>query len=216
MHTTTRGRPLRAITLAGTILTVTAATAAAQSLGFRAGVNHGSVDFETVPAGMSVGYATSWHAGAYVEMPVASLVSVVAEARYANRGWTLGGATTDADATASYIEVPLLAKIGSSAARPITPHLFAGPVLSFRVACDVSGDVAGVELDGSCAQSGVDIKDQDLGIMVGAGLDLEYVGWTLVVDLAYDQGLLNVSDIGGSARSRAFLLSLGFEAPFGT
>lgn len=210
-----RIRTGRATAFAAALLALTAGPARAQYLGFRAGVNHGSIHFETAPAGMDLGYATSWHAGAYVELPILTAVSLVAEARYADRGWTLRGPTTDADADAAYLQIPLMAKIGSNAPRPISPHLFVGPVVSFRLACSVVGDVDGAEFNGSCFQSGVNTKEQDLGIVVGAGLDLEYVGWTLVVDAALDQGLLNVSQIGGTARSRAFLLSLGFETPFG-
>ena len=89
MRTMTRGRVPGVLILAAAFMALTTAPAAAQSLGFRAGANHASVDFETVPAGMSVGYTTNWHAGAYVEMPVLSFMSVVAEARFANKGWTL-------------------------------------------------------------------------------------------------------------------------------
>lgn len=187
---------------------------AAQSLGFRAGIQQSSFDFDVLPVGMEVGSATSWHAGAYVGIPVTSVVSVVAEARYANRGWKLQG-TADADATAAFIEVPLLARIGSSAPRPMNLHLVAGPVFSFRLGCNVTGEVGGTSVDQSCARTGVDVKDQDIGLMLGAGLDLAYVGWTLVVDGAVGQGLLNVSRTGGSATFRAFMLSVGVEAPFG-
>lgn len=199
--------------VAGAVLSGT--PTAAQSLGFRAGVQQGSFNFDVLPAGLEAGSATSWHAGGYVEMPVATVVSVVAEARYANRGWTLQGATTDANATSAFLELPLLAKIGSRAPRPISPHLVVGPVFSFRLGCNVSGEVNGVDVDQSCAQTGVDVKDQDIGLMLGGGIDLEYVGWTLVVDGAVGQGLLNVSRTGGSATFRAFMLSIGVEAPFG-
>ncbi|MEJ2677520.1 MAG: porin family protein [Gemmatimonadota bacterium] len=215
---TMRVHALRRFMPVAALLTLLPAQAAAQSIGIRGGLNSGTVDFKTVPAGMDVGYSTSYHIGTFLEMPLAPTVSLVAEARYVDRGWTLSGTTTDATAKADYVEVPLVLKLAPATLMAIKPHVFAGPIMSMRVGCNVNGDLNGSAFDGSCAQAGLglDTKEQDLGLAVGAGFNLDYVGWTFVVDLSYNHGLMNLSpNDSNTARSRTFYLSVGAQIPFG-
>ncbi|HKJ92806.1 MAG TPA: porin family protein [Longimicrobiales bacterium] len=198
------------------LLAVLPAQAAAQSIGVAGGLNSGTVDFSSVPAGMDIGYATSYHIGTFLVMPVLPALSVVAEARYVDKGWTLSGTATHATAKSAFVEVPLVVKLAPPTLMAIKPHVFAGPVASMRVSCNVTGTVLNVSFDGSCAQAGLDTRQQDVGMLVGAGFDLNYVGWTLVVDLAYNHGLLNLSrNAGSSAHSRTFYLTAGAQIPFG-
>jgi hypothetical protein len=198
------------------LLTLLPVHAVAQSIGIRGGLNSGTVDFQTVPAGMDVGYSTSYHIGAFLVMPLLPTVSVVAEARYVDKGWALSGTTTDATAKSDFVEVPLVVKLAPPTLVAIKPHVFAGPIVSMRLSCHVNGDVLGAPFDGSCSGMGLDTKQQDLGLLVGAGFDLDYVGWTFVVDLGYNQGLLNLSrNAGSTAHSRTFYLSAGAQIPFG-
>lgn len=198
------------------LLTLLPAQAAAQSIGIRGGLNSGTVDFKTVPQGMDVGYSTSYHIGTFLVLPVLPTLSVVAEARYVDKGWTLSGTTTHATAKSDFVEVPLVVKLAPPTLMPIKPHVFAGPIMSMRLNCNITGDLLGVPFDGSCSQAGLDTRQQDLGLLVGAGFDLEYVGWTFVVDLGYNHGLLNLSrNAGNAAHSRTFYLSAGAQIPFG-
>lgn len=212
VHTLRRFMPVAAL------LTLLPAHAFAQSIGIRGGLNSGTVVFKTVPNGMDVGYATSYHIGTFLEFPLLPTVSLVAEARYVDKGWTLSGNTTDATAKADYVEVPLVLKLAPPTLMAIKPHVFAGPIVSMRVGCRVNGDLNAIPFDGSCAQAGLglDTREQDLGVVVGAGFNLAYVGWTFVVDLSYNHGLMNLSpNDSNTAHSRTFYLTAGAEIPFG-
>ncbi len=213
-----RVHALRRFMPVAALLTLLPVHAAAQSIGIRGGLNSGTVDFQTVPAGMDVGYATSYHIGTFLEMPLLPTISLVAEARYVDRGWTLSGGTTNATAKADYVEVPLVLKLAPPTLMAIKPHVFAGPIFSMRTGCNVNGDLNGVAFDGSCAGAGLglDTREQDLGLVVGTGFNLAYVGWTFVVDLSYNHGLMNLSPNGSNtAHSRTFYLSAGAQIPFG-
>ncbi len=116
--------------------------------------------------------------GAFVNMAMGTL-AIQPELLYVQKG-AQDDVNSDYKEKADYIELPILVKVGFGAGS-VKPCIFAGPAFGILVSAK--------ETDGT---NSVDIKDNlnslDLGLVVGAGVDVNM----LTIDLRYDLGLSNL------------------------
>lgn len=140
-------------------------------------------------------------AGAAATWAVSDRLAVQPELLYSQKGARfdneLGGATFALD----FIEVPLLARYTVlTGARPL--HVFAGPVIGFKVRAVASAEVGDQEIDQDLSD---DIASTDVGIAAGAGLDF---GRSLV-EGRYTFGLKTIDkDNGDSQDAKTRVLSV--------
>ncbi|MEP2446983.1 MAG: porin family protein [Balneola sp.] len=128
-------------------------------------------------------------AGVYtkIKIPVTP-VSVQTEVLYAQYGAKQTGG--DQDIILNYIQVPVLLKFGFNVpAAPVKPNVFFGPYLSFKTKAEFENSVA-VNPD----SFNNNVRDQDYGVVVGAGLDIG----KLRFNLRYSAGLINIFEEGAN------------------
>ena len=115
-----------------------------------------------------------------------------------------------------YIEVPLLLRAHPALTGRFLPHVLAGPTIAYNSNCDAERTVAGIETVIDCDDL-LSIKDMDLGVAFGGGVDMAVGKAFLLLDLRYTLGLSKVDDDSnpGDVKNRAFSIMAGFRYPLG-
>ncbi len=157
--------------------------------GLKAGMNvsNMSVDPQEYEEGGSL---KSFAFGGWWGMPLNRRLTLQTEAIYSVKGdqETEGGYTTSTHM--SYIDVPVLAKLGFLHGSTTQPSLFLGPSLSVNVS-------ANAKLEGEGSDVDLDVKDQvrpiDFGLVVGGGVDFLLGARTCGVEVRYSHGLSNAA-----------------------
>jgi hypothetical protein len=150
-------------------------------------ISNMSVDPQEFEEGGSL---KSFAIGGWWGMPLNRRFTLQTEAIYSVKGdqETEGGYTTSTHM--SYIDVPVLAKVGFLHGSTTQPLLFLGPSLSLNVS-------ANSKLEGEGSDIDVDVKDQvrpiDFGLVVGGGLDFLLGARTCGVEVRYSHGLSNAA-----------------------
>ena len=125
--------------------------------------------------------------GTYARLSLVPQFSIQAEVLYMQKGtkWDDG----DEKLTLSYLEVPVLLMFNVPTPGPVSPKFFAGPYFGYLL--DAKDDFEGEELDVKEA-----FKDFDIGVVLGAGVDLK-VGPSgkVFFNGRYSRGMSNVNDI---------------------
>ncbi len=97
----------------------------------------------------------------------------------------------------TYIEVPVLATIifPTGPASKVAPFIFAGPAIGIEVGCKVKAEVFGVSTSVDCDEGGLATKSVvDIGAMFGGGLQFETGPASVVLEVAYTLGFVNIDD----------------------
>jgi opacity protein-like surface antigen len=131
-----------------------------------------------------------------------------------------GGKEVDADEIMKlkldYIEVPLLLRAFPTMTGRFLPHLLAGPTVAYNSNCDAEITEAGVATTVDCDDL-LPLKDWDLGVALGGGVDMAVGKAFLVLDLRYTLGLTSIDDDSNPSdiKHRAFSIMAGFRYPLG-
>jgi hypothetical protein len=181
-------------------------TAAAQStspvtFGLRAGVTSATVngdDFSDakqrwgVTGGLFVGREINEHVGLQIE------------GLLAQRGAEdISSDPAGTHVRLTYLDVPLLLRVGRADANGTGFHVFAGPQVGFKLDAEVTNDDLGETDDISD-----DVESVDFGVTFGVAVDIR----RFVVDARYTVGLKNVNKIDdGKAKNRTFAVTAGFR-----
>jgi hypothetical protein len=186
-------------------------TSAAYHYGIKGGMNisNMSVDPQELEEDDSL---QSYAVGAWWGIPLNHRLAIRTEALYSVKGdaETTGGYTVST--RMSYIDVPVLAKIGFLHGSLAQPSLFLGPSLAVNLSANskLEGDGSGVNVDVKD-----DVRALDFAVVVGGGVDFPVGERTLGVEVRYSKGLSNVAGDGanGSARNDiiAVMGSIGLQ-----
>ncbi|MEZ5063459.1 MAG: porin family protein [bacterium] len=142
----------------------------------------------------------SFAVGAWWGMPLNRRFSLQTEALYTVKGDTESGPGYTATTKMSYIDVPVLAKVGFLHDSPARPSLFFGPSMAVNLS-------ASSKLTGADSEIELDVKNEvntfDLGLVLGGGVDFAVGGRSFGVDLRYSKGLTNVAGdaVGATAHN---------------
>lgn len=194
------------------LLALSAAPAAAQTIGFKLGPTFSKLDVEDADDD-ALGDVTSFGGGGFIRFGAAGL-SLQAELLAITKGFEVEDVLGDEDASRelTYVEIPVTAmfSIGNG------PYLFAGPFVAFEVGCE--GSIAG--LSGDCDNNDGDRKETDFGLTGGAGIHFPLGPGALLIEGRYSLGLsdLNDSDIpgeDGSIKSRYWAIMAGYAINLG-
>lgn len=165
--------------------------------GFKGGMNFSnmSVDPQELEDQDSL---QSFAVGGWWGTPLNRRLTLLAEALYSVKGDSETGGGYTATTRLSYIDVPVLAKIGFMHGSPAQPSLFLGPSMALNIS-------ANAKLESDAGDLDVDVKDQvntlDFGLVVGGGVDFPLGKHTCGVELRYSKGLTNAA--GESANGTA-------------
>jgi hypothetical protein len=145
--------------------------------------------------------------GVYLEATLAGRLSLRPELLFALKG---GRATTDVasggtallDIELAYIEMPILFKI-TPLRRRIRPVVFAGPAPALQIGCDFQIILPSQPVSPSCAEAGFSVRDLDLGLAAGAGVEIRWGLSAFALETRYTSGLRSILK-GAEVRNRAF------------
>jgi len=109
--------------------------------------------------------------------------------------------------SATYIDVPLLFKYTLPAQGVVTPSVFAGPYLGFKV-----DDSVKVEYGGQTETESLDAKSLDYGLVLGAGIDYPLSSGKVVFDVRYVLGLANINseEDEGAVKNGGLMVMIGY------
>lgn len=209
--------------LAGSALAVALAVPAygqGIDLGLRAGMNLAKIagDEATID-GVEPSNRSGFTVGAFARLGIAPSFAIQPEVLYSQKGadYEEQGATITFDL--GYVDVPVLAVFSPPAggAMAFRPVLMAGPVLSFRTGCEVTGQMEGVSATVDCNDFGAELKGTDIGLLFGGGAGMGLGPGMLHVDARYGMGLTSVDDSGDAAdmKNRLISLTVGYSFHLG-
>jgi hypothetical protein len=211
---TTTGKT--AVTVA-ILVSLSAAPAAGQmTLGFRGGMNVARMALSAGGSSLTAGTRSSIHGAVEVGFVLKPGFSIEAPVTYVGKGFDPGASGSGVDGTLKlgYLEFPVLAVL-TVPANPslIAGRVSAGPALALRTRCTYSSPTPDATNITSCD---ADVsKILDFSVLVGVGLKIGRGKRGVTLDVGYDYGLMNVlqADVGGSAKNRNLLFSVGFIVP---
>jgi opacity protein-like surface antigen len=181
---------------AGLLLLLSPASPAETRIGVAAGPNLAKFSGSLIPNEITFSGATNAGVGAVVEVDVSRRVSLSCTPTLLQKGSHFSGWGSASDTTGTvdmtYLELPLLARYGFGSSG-LRPYLTAGPTLGFRRTATITqverGDLPVTE----------DIKEitqgVDLGLAVGAGVEIPAGRFGFFVEGRYTVGLLPVQDV---------------------
>lgn len=179
------------------------------TLGVKLGPNGGDIAFEPAEdTRLRVGFM----GGAALAFGVHPAFGVQLEVLFSQKGAKVDDPSSGTSATfgVNYLEVPLLARV-SVPTGTVRPVFFLGPAVAFETSCSVSGEMDGVQVDVDCdaplLDGGLQRKKTDVGVVAGAGFDVDVGPAIVQFEGRYNLGLTNLDDSGdpgASAKTRRF------------
>ncbi|HAH51274.1 MAG TPA: hypothetical protein DF712_02155 [Balneola sp.] len=158
----------------------------------------GGLNYSTFNDTEDVEYKTGFLVGAYANFKIPlSPVSVQPEILFAQYGAKAENA--DFQFNVNYVQIPVLLKFGFETPGA-QPNVYFGPYMSFNTKAEVANNDGSFNLED-------DAKDNEFGVIVGAGIDVS----KLRLGLRYTAGLTNVAEdnFNDSAKNGAIALTVG-------
>jgi len=189
---------------------VTATQAQEVRLGAKGGVNFSSFSGDGFDAFDDPEGRTSFHIGAFAEIPLSERFSIQPEVLYSGQGFDLISreGADDTEVQLDYINVPVMAKVY------IVEGLYAeaGPQIGFNVKSEIDSDPDDVDSGDVTIDEDV-INDVDFSVGVGAGYQFNN---GLFLNARYNFGLTDVFNnedllIDSDAKNSVFAVSAGYS-----
>jgi len=194
------------------LLALSAAPAAAQTIGFKIGPTFSKLDIEDADDDAIDGL-TSFGGGGFIRFGMGGL-NLQAEVLAITKGLSVENliGEEDAEFELTYVEIPLTAmfSLGNG------PYVFAGPYVGFEVSC--SGTFG--DLSGACDENDGSRKETDFGLTGGLGIHVPLGPGSLLLEGRYTHGLSNLNDSQdpadqGDVKTRYFGAFVGYAISIG-
>lgn len=207
-----RSFALSVFALSAILLSSSPAFAQVQA-GVQGGINIANVSFEAgdpsegVPDFKS---RTRGVFGAFIARDFTPKVGLQIDILYSQKGTkaelTDGVDTFTFEASADYLEIPILIRGNIPGSGSVKARVFAGPSIGFKVTDDTKTTFNGVELTD---EEDAEFKSTDFGFVIGGAVQFGKV----FVDARYNWGLINIvdDDSGDVAKTRTFGIMVGFQ-----
>ena len=223
-----------AFAIAFSALVFNTVSVAQVQVGFRGGVNFGSVSTPAYMKGItSLIKPSAGPTGAiFLEIPLSSTFSFRPELAYIQKGFkvsegvdfNVGGFNIPIGASAAYqtqdIEVPLLLKL-NIVDGPVQPYLIAGPAVSYaaggRIRTRATAIFTTQPIDIDLNYGGT-LNRWDISGVVGAGLAFDAGAGKFFGEVRYEQGFsrqIQVPVVNINVRNQGLAVSLGYSFPIG-
>jgi hypothetical protein len=156
--------------------------------------------FRGSDVGSGVTTRTGFHLGGLVTAAATPSLAFQTGLVYSQEGTSAdaGGGLTGA-VKIDYLQVPLYLKVHTTlqGTTPLSPHLYIGPAIGYKVRCKVEASNGGTTASADCDDPtvGLSIKTTEFGIHFGAGVDFG----RFTVGGRYQLGLSSLDDSGGNA-----------------
>ncbi len=199
------------------------ATAQGVSLGFKGGLNSSTLSSKEEPE--LVKTRTGFNVGGVLSIQSSGPFALRLGAAYTKKGADLETGVPDVTGgiELTYVEVPVLATIifPTGPASKVAPLIFAGPVIGIETGCKVKAEGLGVSasVDGDAGGTeDIPTKSVDVGVMFGGGLQFDTGPASIVLEVAYTLGLVNIDDTPMTTdeiKNRNLSFSVGLMFPLG-
>jgi hypothetical protein len=155
---------------------------------------------------------TAFFVGGAINMPLGRSMFFQPQALYSMKGASidLGGIT--GEYKLSYLEIPLLFGLripmqGSN----VHPYVVAGPTIAFLMSCKIRASSGGLSAEANCDDSsiGLTTRSTDLGLSIGAGVELPMATGTLSLVGRYGFGLSGPFE-GSNTKNSVISLGVGY------
>lgn len=181
--------------------------AAAQDVaaGVKGGFNMSTIAFDPSDIEWNVRFGAV--GGGFVALPVGSRLTIQPEGLLSRKGGTAKLDGTEATISITYLDVPVLAKVGVAGSGDRKFSIFGGPSMAFKLSSDTSATVGGEEVDVDIDD---DVEDFDFGIVGG----LEYAIGRFSIDARYTFGLTDLNAAEGDetrAKNRVLSVMAGWK-----
>ena len=197
---TTRVR-VSILAMAVAVSAVLPAVAAAQSpvtIGVKGGVNVATLKFDE--DNEDVKSKVGAVAGLFLSKAINDKVGFRVEGLFSQKGAKDAESGEDAKLKLTYVDVPVLLTFGPASSSDTRFHFFTGPQFSFNTKAEFEDD--GVTEDADTL-----IKGNDLGWVLGAGLEKGRI----TADARYTLGLSNIFEQGDEGKNRVFSVMIGVK-----
>lgn len=180
------------------------------SLGPKVGLNYSDL---TGDVSDEVGYKLGFAGGAFLAYAFGDWFTLQPEVLYSQKGAKatqerLGEERTQT-VSLDYVEIPVLAVLTIPTQSILTPKVFAGPAFGFLISAEDKREVNGVEVRREDIKDG--LKDYEVGIVFGGGLDVKVGPGAITTDLRYNFGVTNIADVGDSSvKNGVFSFMVGY------
>ena len=152
--------------------------------------------------------------GFFLCIPVNNIFSVQPELLYSMKGVhtedVIDGNDTDIYFNFNYIEIPVLAKVMIPVEGSIHPNIFLGPSIGYNFSSKIKIEMLGVSGEGDIEK----VKELELGVVIGGGLDFDVGIGQLVFDGRYVLGLTTTDDSEAQEdfknKAITFMIGYGF------
>ncbi len=173
-------------------LILTAMPVSGQQLELKAGMNLSTLSGDAV---VGATREMGMNFGLGIGIPIVPGFGLTIGTNFSKKGveQTAGGVTSVMDL--SYIEIPVLFRVGLLSAGTTSLDVVLGPNLGISTGCDLTTDALGTPTTTDC---GTDLKKTDIGGVVGLGISFA-VGnsVSLGLDTTYNMGLTSLSNGAG-------------------
>lgn len=138
--------------------------------------------------------------GVALTLPMSGRVAVQPELLFINKGSRFNtGSGGNSNIRLDYLEIPMLLRFDRSVTSALSPHLYVGPSLGFKVGCNVQVSTSPGTSSNCTRDAFFQPTSVDWGAIVGAGVDLNVLGLGVTGGARYGVGLANISKDDGSA-----------------
>lgn len=208
----------RTLWIAGALAALVALPAQADAqmrIGARAGANFATLSGDD--ASDDFDSRTGLYLQGVLAFPVGDFFSFETGLAYSQKGASLDEGTVDSDLELTYLEIPLLLKANFTA-EGFQPHLLVGPSVAFNIGCTFSAEGEGFDEEIDCDDDPeIDIKGTDVGLIVGAGVDIPFGTMAFTIDGFYNLGLIDLDDSPeeNDINNEVWTIAAGISVPFG-
>ena len=198
-------------------LAFSAASADAQTIGFKLGASFSnlSIDGTTGPSDWSSGFV----GGGFVRFGFGRL-GIQPEVLSVTKGaeFDAGEGAEDSSIDIEYIAVPVLLHLPLTYGASFAPYLIGGPEFAFDIGCEYSTDAGDVDCDSDDFPDGaLERKSIDIGLSAGGGFAFAMGPGALLVEGRYTWGLTNIVDgpDPDEMKNRSVYVLAGYSIPLG-
>lgn len=182
------------------------------SLGPKLGLNYSDL---TGDVSDEVGSKLGFAGGAFLAYAFGDWFTLQPEVLYSQKGgtatWEVRGEERTETVSLDYIEIPVLAVLTIPTQSRWTPKFFVGPAFGFLISAEDKREVDGEEVGTEDIKDG--LKDYDIGVVFGGGLDVKVGPGAITTDIRYNWGVTNIvddEDDSDSVKNGVFSFMVGY------
>ena len=208
-------RKIQAGLIAGFLISLLFVSDLAAQAGLKGGVNFSTLSQKGADLlSLSWGSYTGFTIGGFYTFGINNYLAFQPELYFSRKGGKLegsiGGFMGSKSIDIDYLEIPLLMKLRFPTQSKISPSVFIGPYGAYKLSSGGTISILGFELE----EGLIGITDSDFGLVFGGAIDYQVSNVTVILDIRYDLGLVNVGEpilgVENEIKTRSLILMLGF------